>query len=145
MFRRDPLTYLLATATCFVVMSGCTGGRGPDYSVLELAEVNGVVKLDGQPLEGAKVVFREANHRPPRQSYATTVADGSYRLKYDKGVFGCLPGEMVVRITLDRRGEGDDGPAQDSKIPARYNSKSELNRTVEPNGDHTFDFELTSS
>lgn len=132
----------MATAAA---LAGCGGKKGPDYSVLKLANVQGVVTLDGAPLSGARVSFHEANETPPRLCFGATDGSGHYEIRRDLKVPGCLPGEMIVRITSGPRGEGEEGPVKDAKIPARYNSKSELRVTVEPHGSHTFDFDLKSS
>jgi len=61
---------MVAVVFCAVglVLSGC-GPKGP-----ELAPVEGVVTLDGQPLEGATVLFHaEGGGRP---STGTTDANG---------------------------------------------------------------------
>ena len=135
---------MLLAATAAVALAGCGGQRGPDYSVLKLAQVDGVVTLNGSPLPGARVEFVEADKLPPRICFGETDAAGHYEIFRDRDVPGCLPGEMVVRITTGARREGEDGPAADASVPARYNRQSELKETVAPNGSHTFDFELTS-
>lgn len=135
----------VAIATSLSVI-GCGGQRGPDYSVLKLAQVEGKVTLDGEPLPGVRVEFVEANNQPPRLCFGETDSAGNYQIYRDRNVPGCLPGEMIVRISGSSGLE--DGPmeegAESTKVPARYNSKSELRETVEPNSSHTFDFALTS-
>lgn len=132
---------LLAVAT----LAGCGQHRGPDYSVLKLARVTGTVTLDGKPLAGAHLAFIEADARPPRQCFAVTDASGRYEVFRDTNVPGCLPGEMKVEIARASFSEEGDGTSAGPEIPARYNRESELKVTVEPNGDHTFDFPLTSN
>ncbi len=135
----------LLSLTLFLAALGCGGQRGPDYSVLKLAQVHGAITMDGEPLSGARVEFVEAEAQPPRLCFGTTDESGHYEIRRDLKVPGCLPGEMIVRIKSGPRGEGEEGPVKDAKIPARYNSKSELRVTVEPNGSQTFDFDLKSN
>ncbi|MEQ8848040.1 hypothetical protein [Botrimarina sp.] len=143
--RRTPPRALRFVAWFAAMAIGCgQGQRGPDYSVLNLAKVDGVVTLDGDPLAGARVEFVEADKRPPRVCFGETDAGGRYEVFRDRNVPGCLPGEMVVKITTGARQEGEDAPAADATIPARYNRQSELKRTVAADGSHTFDFELNS-
>ncbi len=48
---RNTLSTLLLVATTMAVVCGCSDSEYP------LANVSGIVTLDGQPLEGAKLVF----------------------------------------------------------------------------------------
>ncbi|TWT86196.1 hypothetical protein Mal64_39390 [Pseudobythopirellula maris] len=143
-FSPAPLLMAIAAAITAALTCGCGGRPGPDYSVLKLAHVEGVVTLDGEPLSGARVEFVEADKLPPRICFGTTDSSGLYQLFRDRNVAGCLPGEMVVKITTGEREEGEDEPTADATIAARYNRRSELSRTVEPHGSHEFNFELTS-
>lgn len=139
-----PARALLLVATAMTLI-GCGGKKGPDHSVLKLAEVQGVVTLDGAPLSGARIEFHEADEVPARICFGQTDDSGRYEIRRDLKVPGCLPGEMIVRITSASGAEGESAPAKDAKIPARYNSKSELRVTVEPHGTHSFDFDLKSN
>lgn len=143
--RMSRVALLLSVPSAALLAVGCGGQRGPDYSVLKLARVEGVVTLDGSPLPGARVEFVEADKQPPRVCFGETDGVGYYKILRDRNVPGCLPGEMIVRITTGQRREGEEGPATDASVPARYNRQSVLKQTVDPNGSHTFDFELTSS
>src|SRR4051812_48383959 len=73
------------------------GGCGHSgYADLGLVPVSGTVKLDGQPLPGAKVSFEASDKRTAE---AKTDAAGRYKLMYDSQTPGALPGPNVVRIT----------------------------------------------
>jgi hypothetical protein len=129
-----------ATVTAGVVVTplllatGC-GPGGP-----EVAPVTGTVTLDGHPLDGALVEFTpRAGGRP---SYGRTDDEGRYTLRYTDDRKGALPGEHTVRITTYLRSNPDDGViGRPELVPARYNTKSELTRTVEPKK-NVLDFEL---
>jgi hypothetical protein len=125
-----------AAALVLIWVAGC-GAGGP-----ELGKVHGTVKLDGQPLDGATVYFApSAGGRP---SIGRTDVDGHYELLYTEKRRGALLGEHVVRINTGRRGNPDDGIAPvPEKVPTKYNTQSELKRTVE-SGKNPIDFELDS-
>lgn len=144
----------LTTFLSVSLLAGCGGPPTADYSGLNLVNVSGTVKLDGQPLPSAVVTFDQ----PDGQfSYGMTDSNGSYSLQIDSHQKGVTPGEKIVRISTTRKilglnategGEGDPANAKpkDSageKVPAKYNKASELKVTVAPDkAQH--DFDLTS-
>lgn len=123
---------------CFVAITISTTGcqDGPD-----LVEVEGVVMLDGQPLEGATVTFRPIEGRP---SFGTTDAEGHYSLAYTLEKPGALAGGHSVSITT-LRAASDDAPRRfvKDRVPPRYNTESTLRVVVEP-GQKTHDFTLVT-
>lgn len=116
-------------------MAGC-GLEG------DLAKVKGRVTLGGEPLEGAIVQF-QPTFEGGSSSAGCTDAKGRYQLMYTFDKSGAMVGEHVVTIrTADVYYECEDGAAEgEERIPARYNSQTQLTRTVEP-GSNRFDFEL---
>jgi hypothetical protein len=124
--------------------------RGTDYGSLDLAEVTGVVTLDGQPLAEAMVVFESADGT---FATGTTDAAGSYEMMYNSEQAGVTKGAKTVRITMrpvaseealptgDQPGAGSASTGE--LIPACYNRNSEL-RVVIDSDSHTFNFHLTS-
>ena len=58
--------------------------------------VEGVVLLDGDPLEGATIVFEPEESGQP--AVGTTAADGSFQLSTQAGT-GALPGNYRVHLT----------------------------------------------
>ena len=138
-------TILLWSLALF--MSGCFHSPpAVDYSSLRLARVQGRVTLDGKPVAGASISFEDVRTQPPRISSGTTDDSGHYTMDYDSTQPGVLPGEKIIRIRGGALAEGEDDSGQaDSRIPAKYNRDSELKRTIEPDGAHTFDFELTTT
>lgn len=132
----------------------CQFGCGSKGDQPELGTVNGTVTLDGQPLAGVAVVFQPDNGRPSR---GTTNAEGKYELIYIRQTKGAKVGPHRVEIAPseeggveEAEGDGDESstagskPAGKSKVPARYNSKSELNVQVK-SGANKIDFELKSN
>lgn len=124
-----------------LLLVGCDGGVD-DYP--DMGTVYGTVTLDGQPLANASVIF--APKTPgTRSSFGTTDSDGYYELEYSANMDGAKVGEHTVRISTFKSANpnepGDTGSAE--TVPNKYNSKSELSKTVE-DGSNEFDFELTS-
>ncbi|QDU49978.1 hypothetical protein [Gimesia panareensis] len=122
-------------------LCGCTGGSGEP--VPELADVNGVVTIDGAPLMNAKVIFepQEATDNARRRaSSATTQQDGSYTLEYNEDVSGASLGAhkvMILKLT--------DNPEDAGKqlVPPKYNDQSELTAEVKAGG-NSINFDLTT-
>jgi hypothetical protein len=124
----------------------------PDYSSLDLSDVQGRVTIDGQSLAGALVLF-EAQDRS--FSYALTDDRGDYRLMFNSEAPGVSKGLKTVRIWTSRgipgleeagsaaEDEADAPTEQPERVPARYNVRSILTVTV---GDDSreFDFDLDS-
>jgi hypothetical protein len=141
-------------AALFLGLSGC--GAASDQP--ELGQVKGTVTLDGKPLSGMAVVFQPDNGRP---AHGRTDAEGKYELTYIRDVKGTKIGHNRVEIGPS---EGEEEEEEDSiemegdeatpaaqqpaasgkpKIPARYNTRSELEADVKP-GENTIDFQLKS-
>ncbi|QDT89461.1 carboxypeptidase-like regulatory domain-containing protein [Gimesia algae] len=121
-------------------VAGCGSGGEP---IPELAQVTGVVTMDGAPLEGAKVIFepQQATDKARRRaSSATTESDGSYTLEYNSDASGATPGTHKVMI-LKMPDNPEDAGIQ--LVPAKYNDKTELTAEVEV-GNNTFNFDLKS-
>lgn len=116
-----------------LALAGCGGAPAADLP--NLAQVDGIVLLDGQPLSGARVLFE------PQQSGSTSSAmtddQGRYEVWYGNGEPGAALGSHTVRIF---KMDGDAGP---ELLPARYNERSELTATVGP-GENAVDFRLVS-
>ncbi len=118
-----------------VSLSGCSG---------QGSNVSGVVTLDGQPLSNAKVELIPLSEAG-RIASGRTKSDGSYKLTTSKTVSGVLPAEYRVKITTSMStGTSDaDIKVTPEKVPAKFNKKTELTRTVKE-GSNRMDFELLS-
>ena len=126
---------------CFAPILGCLllTGCGSDD---DLARVKGKVTLNGQPLEGAVVKF-QPTAPGGSASFGTTDADGRYELMSTFNTPGAIPGEHVVSIGTGGTDFDEEGYEieRQERVPAEYNSQTELKRTVEP-GTNTIDFDL---
>ncbi|QEG22344.1 carboxypeptidase-like regulatory domain-containing protein [Mariniblastus fucicola] len=147
----------IAMGICLIaitMVSGCIGSNEANYSQLGLIKVTGNIKLDGEPLPDTVVFFEQTDGT---MSYATTDANGDYRMKFNSEVDGVLPGEVVVKIsTLASTGElkTDEGDAEvdpdlpkpkekKELVPVEYHKESKLNLTI-PTGNNVFNFDLNS-
>lgn len=125
-----------------ILVAGCGGGGdGP-----ELGAVEGTVRMDGQPLEGATVTFQPQQGRP---SLGETDGDGYYELQYTDDQMGAVAGKHRVEISTYREGDPDaDDPArqqsQPERVPAKYNTQTELDADVKPGSNPPIDFNLDS-
>ena len=128
-----------------LMLLGIVGCGHSGYAELGLVEVSGLVTLDGAPLPGAKISFEGEDLR---KAIGVSDAAGRFRLMYDSRQPGVTPGLKTVRITTaDFEFEGD-GPPEGApeaveRIPARYNSASELKADVST-ARRTFNFDLQS-
>jgi hypothetical protein len=95
-----------------------------------------VITLDGTPLANATVVFtpQEPGMKPSR---GITDASGRYELTYLRDRKGAVLGKHEVRVTT----RTEHKPTE--RVPAKYNSRSELTADVTSDGE-TFNFDLTS-
>jgi len=141
-----------------VAVAACLTGCGGSGDKPELGQVTGTITLDGEPLTGIAVVFFPESGRPAR---GKTDADGKYELTYIRQERGTKLGRNRVEIAPDEEGE-DEREAEEAssgegesrsrvvakkgskpKIPARYNTKSELEAVVKA-GENVFDFQLAT-
>lgn len=116
--------------------AGCN--RGPD-----LGTVRGTVKVNGQVLPHAYVVFQPID---PPGAYGSAYADdqGEYDLQFSRHRNGAPVGKHRVSIRAANRDELPEGSpaAATIKLPAKYNSETELIREVVPgHNDHDFDLQ----
>jgi hypothetical protein len=91
----DPGVRRALVLACAVVVTaaGCAGGRRP-------VKVEGVVTIEGRPVEGASVVFNPVDTREGVTANGTTGADGSFKLHTQNYGPGALPGEYKVTVQL---------------------------------------------
>lgn len=137
------ITQRFSPVFCVILILSLTGCGGGGEPIPELAQVTGVVTMDGAPLDGAKILFepQQASDKARRRaSNATTQTDGSYTLEYNSDASGATPGTHKVMI-LKMPDNPDDAGTQ--LVPAKYNDKTELTAEVKE-GDNRFDFDLKS-
>jgi hypothetical protein len=128
-----------------LILCGCSkkaGGR---------VEVNGTVKLNGQPIKEGNITFEPLEG----QSTGTTamINDGSYSIPRESGL---MPGRYLIRVSA---GDGKTpvnlvdpdhppGPSGGSNIvskdliPADWNKDSKQERTVTKDSPNRIEFEI---
>lgn len=122
---------VLLSAAAVAGLAGCGRGRPP-----ALGQVEGKVRLDGQPLMVARVVFQPLP--AGRASQGMTDASGHYRLVYLRDLSGAMIGHHEVRITTA------DEITPIERLPDRYHTATTLEAQV-AKGANRIDFELTTA
>ena len=132
---------LLSLSVLLLCFCGCPSSNG------NIGWVEGVVTLDGEPVQGASVRFYPASGE--RGSSGKTDKNGYYQLRYTRSQQGAIIGEHKVTLSTeviaDNYGTETAAPAQAETIPKKYldRKKTDLTATVE-SGSNTIDFELTT-
>jgi hypothetical protein len=134
----------------FIAFAGCSGEKvdRPDP-----VAVTGVVTHNGNPVEGADVIFQPAGH-----TYAAsgkTDASGTFTLTAFQPNDGAVPGEYKVtvskrKVTPQGAAASDDAPTtvkQEVLLPIKYadpNSRnsSGLTASVKAGAENKFEFKL---
>ncbi len=129
--------WLLGTA---IVVSGCSGDNLP-----KTVPAEGVVTLDGQPVENAIVVFMadQGNHN----ASGNTNKDGRFSMKAFDSKSGAVPGSYKVQISKTLMEEKGGGELNFKfGLPQKYSSftTSGLTQTVGDQGSKDIKFELKS-
>ena len=133
--------FLLSLSVLLLCFCGCSSSDG------NIGWVEGVVTLDGAPVEGATVRYYPASGE--RGSSGKTDENGHYDLRYTRSQKGAIIGEHKVTISTEVLGDGygtDNAPAaRTESIPKKYldPEKTELTKTV-ASGNNTFNFDLNS-
>lgn len=150
MIRYIFIALMLATIT------GCNADADY-YGKVKLVDVSGVIKLDGQPVAGAVVVFEDL--KSGLQSYAKTDSSGEYQLRFDSVKHGVIPGEkrVIVSTTLKIPGldaDGEEGEEEGEsrskrskskdRIPQVYRGKKTVLRATVGDSNATINFNLKS-
>lgn len=137
----SPLTKRISQFLTLVASVGLLSFAGCDNNG-GLSTVTGLITLDGNPYPNAQIRFVPTEGRP---STGLTDAEGKYKLHYLREQFGAHPGSYKVDITTayTSTSDTDGGKKPPEKIPAKYNSKSELTAEV-AQGLNEINFELKS-
>jgi len=130
---------LLASTMLISLLFGCSDSQ--------IGDVYGTVTLDGQPVQGAMVLFEPVEQGRP--SLAITDSAGDYRLNFSADQRGAAIGDYTVRITTVQDAVYDDSgkvavAGVKERIPSEYNRESTQKVTVSP-GENQFDFAIASS
>jgi len=132
------------------LIGGALVGCGGDESVVP---VSGTIRLDGEPLAGARINTQPIGSRdggnPGIGSFAVTGDDGHYELELTQPAQpGAVVGTHRVRIKKQKAvySEGrDDAPTYQATPLPRAASDGSLRLVVPPGGRDDADFDLTTS
>ena len=134
--------YFLSFAAVCIITAMLAGCGGKSY---DLAEVSGVVKYNGEPLEGLAVRFLPNSEKGTSgpDSIGITDANGKYTLMVAslEDTKGAVIGTHRVVIE-DRMLENSRDEPMDQRISMRFNTAGSTPINVEVDGDKTIDFEL---
>jgi hypothetical protein len=108
-------------AACLILAGLGCGGKD------RLVKLEGMVTLDGEPVQGAIVSFLP-DERGGRFAVGTTVKDGSFRLTTYTKDDGALPGDYRVTVTLIP--DDDDEDNGNAKEGAQTKEKAEDGKTL---------------
>ena len=126
-------TFAVLFAVLLNVIAGCN--RSP-----ATARVTGTITFDGKPLANAGVEFLPEDGS--RSSFGGTDANGKYELKFSASAIGAMPGKHKVVIRTAASEPDPENPnAAKEKLPARYNTNSELTAELK-GGSNVVDFDL---
>ena len=123
--------------------SGCdSGGRLGGHAI------SGVVTLDGQPLSDGAILL-EFDSSPWGVAVGTTIRRGAFAISRD---LGPLPGSYRVRIYASSGVQAPPGKGQTDRtqrpmverLPAVYNTRTELRANVVEFGANRYRFDLHS-
>jgi len=138
----ETIAFCLAFLAVCLILPGCR--RGPPVVFVE-----GVVTMNGEPIEGANVGFTPIGTPGAMPAAGFTDAKGKFVLSTHTAKFGggATVGDYVVIVskTIIPPGEEDkDSPKVMLVTPAQYQVKetSPLRATVK-NGKNRFEFDLT--
>jgi hypothetical protein len=146
--------FSLALVFCVVTVVGCGDGNK-----LKTYVVKGKITLEGEPLEGAQVIFTPVQEGgEARSASGTTGADGTYTLQTQEGEpgAGTTPGEYKVTVKAyesvktGRKVQGDEGYEMVDEVesvlksPKRYSNAqtTDLTATVKAEKENMCDFDL---
>lgn len=103
-------------------LCGC-GGGGSNEKLSKVYPVNGVVKYQGQPVEGATVTFTLTGAQKQRTSFGKSGPNGEFKITTYTKDDGAIPGKHAVTVTKIEPGEPDaNGIVAPDKqlLPERY-------------------------
>ena len=133
---------VLHVVFCGSLLSFCGCSTESD----KVGVVEGVVTLDGKPVDRATITFYPTSGR---SSGGYTDNNGRYSLKYTRSEKGAIIGEHKVTISSELEQDymgGADTEQRDESMPPKYldRRKTDLTATVE-RGKNTIDFDLKSA
>jgi hypothetical protein len=141
--RCNPLAVIFTALLVPLLVSGCGNGRP------KLVKVNGVVKLDGQPVEGAMVVFQKAGDGKDsfqRPSSGITDSEGKFTVRTYEPGDGLPYGKYLVGIQKRQVvGKPPVNPGEESSAAVNITYKWVIPKSYSEPAGSTLTAEVTSS
>lgn len=129
--RHPVILRYLVVVSVLLTLPGCVPSSRPP-----LGRVSGTVRLDGESLANATVLFTPAGQG--RTSQGVTDVQGRYELCYLRDIPGANIDQHAVRITTACEENGGH-----ERLPDRYHARTDLEARVVA-GRNVFNFELRS-
>ena len=131
---RKQLPFLVLLSSVCLIALGCGGAHR-----LPLAEVEGVVTLDGQPLEGARLMFTPESGRSAK---GVAGADGTFTLTTYRDGDGAVVGKHAIVVFPPGAGGSGrpidvDQPRPASRLPVSYGDAATSGLTFEVKAEGT--------
>lgn len=121
----------LSECVCLGLLSVTLGCSGGGVSGPPIVPVDGIVTLDGSPVEGATVVFTPK--KEGTMSMAMTDAAGKFALRTGAGRKGAAVGEHDVTVKLSiGNEESTNGPTTDDGLAPLMPSEAGVNAPKAP-------------
>ena len=132
---------------CLVILSGCSSQVNGDLP--EVFPVTGIVKMNGQPVVGAAVVFNGTSKGKSRTGAGGTNSQGEFKIVTFQQGEGAVPGDHIVTVSkIDAPTEPDpksgELPPAKNLLPEKYNDlgMTPLRATVNAKGKNHVEFIL---
>ncbi|TWT34383.1 hypothetical protein [Blastopirellula retiformator] len=127
------LPYYLST---LLLLTGCSSYA----SQIETIAVQGIVQMEGKPVENVEVAFLSEDLP---MAFGITDAEGKYELATRRYGKGASPGDYTAKIYMtDKTAIG--GTGRKVRIPKVYSEKGVAAVTVDADSGSQFDFDLVS-
>jgi len=115
----------------FALCGGSFNCLGCGGSADGLQELTGKVTYNGEPIPEGRIQFRSLD--ASQHAYAGVIQDGQYTVRIAPG-----PAAVEIRASrlipgkYDESNPGERAPVGEMYIPEKYNSRTELQVTIEP-------------
>jgi len=135
--------FALAGVACLVIgtLSGCSKSVG--------ATASGTVTIDGKPAPAGIRVDFEPQIKGGSSSSGYTDAAGRYELHFNVNTVGVMPGESIVRLSIQPTFSMDGKPSLPEqlraiRLPDTVGQRSTIRQTVKP-GRNTIDIDVQTT
>ncbi len=124
-----------------VLCGGLLGCLGCGGSGDGLQELTGRVTYNGEPIPEGRIQFRALDEG--QHAYAGTIENGQYTVRVAPGPTAVeIRASRLIPGKYDESNPGEREPVGEMYIPEKYNSRTELQVTIDPSAEtENFDLE----